>query len=135
VPELARLKAASNELAAAITADAEGFGQGVDGLGADTVQADAELEDIVIVFGTGVDLGDAIHDLAQGDAAAVVTDRDSGAVNLDLHLAPVAHDVFINGIVHNLLQEDVASVIVVRPLRCAHVHAVRSRMCSSEDSV
>src|SRR5437660_1073192 len=48
------------------------FGQRVHRLGAHTVQADAELEHVIVVFGAGVDLRDAVHHLAQRNAAAEI---------------------------------------------------------------
>jgi hypothetical protein len=58
----------------------EGLGQRVDRLRADAVQADRELEDVVVVLAAGVDLADAVDDLAERDAAAEVADRDDGRV-------------------------------------------------------
>ena len=72
--EFALLEPGLHELAAAMAADDELAREGVDGLGADAVEADAELEDVVVVFGAGVDLRDALDDLAQGDAPAEIAD-------------------------------------------------------------
>jgi hypothetical protein len=48
----------------------------------------------------------------------------------------VAHDVFVNGVVNDLLEQDVTAVVRMRavPMRPMYM-PVRSRMCSSEDSV
>src|SRR5205823_13683803 len=90
------------------------FGQRVHRLGAHTVQADAELEHVVVVFGAGVDLGDAIDHFAQRDAAAKIAHAHFRALDAHLHFLAVAHDVFVNGVVDHLFQQDVAAVVVVR---------------------
>ena len=99
-------------------------GKGVDGLGADAVEADAELENVIVVFGAGVDLGDAIHHFAQGDAAPEIAHADRGAFDADLHLLAIAHDEFVNGVIDDLLEQDVAAVIVMGAVADApDVHA------------
>ena len=122
--QLALLEPGFHVFAAAMAADQELPGQGVDGLGADPVQADAELKHVVVVLRAGVDLGHAVHHLAQRDAAAEIPHAHGGALNVDLHLPAVAHDVFVNGVVDHLLEQDVAAVIVVRTIaETADIHA------------
>ena len=60
----------------AVGADDEVGRERVDGLGADAVEPHAELEDVVVVFGTGIDDRDALYYFAEGNAAAVVADLD-----------------------------------------------------------
>ena len=48
----------------------------VDRLGADPVQADTELKDVIVVFRAGVNLGNAIDHFAQWNSAAVIPDPD-----------------------------------------------------------
>jgi hypothetical protein len=45
------------------------------------------LEGLAVVFGAGVDDGDAVHQLAERDAAAVVAHLDGAVGELDLDLA------------------------------------------------
>ena len=71
----------------------------------------AELEDVVVVFGTGIDDRDALDDLAEGNAAAVVADLDSPLVDLDVNLLATAHDELIDGIVDDLLEQYVDAVV------------------------
>ena len=113
-----------HEFAAAMAAHQEFPGQGVDGLGADAVEADAELEDVVVVFGAGVDFGDAIHHLAQGDAASEIADGDGVALDVKLHFLAVAHDEFVHRVINDLLDQDVAAVVAVGAVPdAADVHA------------
>ena len=124
VLELAELEGRLDELALAKAADQELLRQRIDRLGADAVQADAELEYVVVVLGAGVDLRHAVHDLAQRDAAPEIAHRHALALDLDLDLLAVAHDEFINRVVYDLLEQDVAAVIVVGAVAdAADVHA------------
>ena len=102
------------KLPVAMAAHQERFREGVDRLGADAVEADAELEHVVVVFRAGVDLGNAVHDLAERDAAPEIAHADARAVDLDLDLLAVAHDVFVNRVVHDLLEQDVTAVVGMR---------------------
>ena len=70
VLELALLEGGLDEFAFAKAADKELLRERVDRLGADAVEADAELEDVIVVFGAGVDLGNAIHHFAQRECRA-----------------------------------------------------------------
>ena len=70
--ELALLERGFDKFSFAKTADQKVLRQSVDGLGPDAVQADAELEHVVIVFGPGVNLRDAIDDFAQRNAASEI---------------------------------------------------------------
>ena len=107
-----------------MAAHEEVLGERVDGLGADAVQADGELENFVVVLGAGVDLGDAVHDFAEGNAPSIIAHGDDVALNADLDLLARTHDEFIDGIVDDLLEEDVAAVIVVGAIpEAPDVHA------------
>ena len=124
VLELALLEAGFDELALAEAADEEFLREGVDGFGADAVEADAELEDVVVVLGAGVDLGDAVHDFAQRDAAAEIADGDGFVLDGDLDFLAGAHDEFVNGVINDLLEQDVAAVVVMGAVAdAADVHA------------
>ena len=112
--QLANLETRLGKLAIAMAAHEKVFRQRVDGFRADAVEADAELKHLVIVFRAGVDLGNAVHHLAQRDAAPIIAHADAAVGDLDLDLLAVAHDVFVNRVVHDLLEQDVAAVVRVR---------------------
>src|ERR1017187_671362 len=97
-----------------MTADKKVFRQRVDGFGADAVQANAELEHLVVVFRAGIDLGNTVHDLAEWYAAPVIAHGHAVALDVDRDLLAVAHDVFVNRVVHDLLEQDVAAVVGMR---------------------
>ena len=112
------------EFAFAIAANGEAGGEGIDGFGADAVEADAELEDVVVVLGAGVDGGDAVDEFAVGDAASVVADGDDAVVDGDVDFFAVAHDVFVDGVIDDFFDEDVDAVVVVGAVADApDVHA------------
>ena len=82
------------------------------------------MEDVVVVFRAGVDLGDAIDNFAEGNAAAKITDGDGFFFDADLNLLAGAHDVFVDGIVDDFFEEDVTAVIVMGAIAdAADVHA------------
>ncbi len=106
-------KHAFHEFTVAMAADDELLRQRIHRLGADAVQTHAELEHVVVVFRAGVDLGHALDDLAQRNAPAVIADGDAVALDGDVHLLAEPHDVFVDGVVDDLLEQDVTAVVVV----------------------
>ena len=85
---------------------------------------DAELEHVVIVFRAGVDLGNAVHDFAQRNAAPEIAHGHAVAFDVDLHFLAVAHDEFVNGVIHDFLEQDVAAVVGIAAVADApDVHA------------
>jgi len=102
------------ELPIPMAADGEVFRQRVDGLSAHPVEADAELEDLAVVFGAGVDLRDAVHNLAQRNAPAEIPHAHAVALDIDFDLLAETHDELVNRVVDDLLQQDVTTVVVVR---------------------
>src|SRR5437879_883345 len=84
--DFALFESGFDELALAMAANEEILGEGVYGFGADSVEADTELEDVVVVFGAGVNLRDAIHDFAEGDAASEIADGDGLFLDGDMDL-------------------------------------------------
>src|ERR1035441_4702810 len=112
--QLADLKTRLGELAVAMAAHEKVFRQRIDGFRPDSVEADAELKHLIIVFRAGVDLGNAVHDLAERDAAPVIAHRHVVALDVDGDFLAVAHDVFVNRVVHDLLEQDVAAVVGMR---------------------
>ena len=124
VLELALLESGLDEFAFAMAADEKILGKRIDRLGADAVQADAELEDIVVVFRAGIDLGNAIDDFAQRNAAAEIAHGHRVVLDRDLDLLAVAHDEFIDGVIDDLLEQDVAAIVVMGAVAdAADVHA------------
>lgn len=90
--------------------DAEEVAEGVDGFDADAIESDGAFEGFAVVFGTGVDLGGAFDEFAQGDTAAVVAHGDHVVFDFDLDFLAVAHDVFVDAVVENFLEQDVDAV-------------------------
>ena len=81
------------------------------------VQADAELEHVVVVFRARVDRETQSTTCRAGCRARNrAPSRDS--IEIWTSFA-VAHDPFINGIIHDLLEQDVATVVGMRavPMR------------------
>src|SRR6185437_8467120 len=112
--QLADLETRLGEFTVAMAADEKVFRQRIHGLRADAVEADAELKHVVIVFRAGVDLGNAVHDLAERNATPEIAHRHAITVEADVNFLAVAHDEFINGVVHNLLEQDIAAVVGMR---------------------
>ena len=98
--------------------------QSVDRFLAHPVQSHCLLEGVAVVFGARVDDRNALHQLAQGDAPAVVADPASLVGHFDLDLPAVPHREFIDGIIDRLLQQDVNAVLDMRSVaQPANVHA------------
>ena len=114
--QLALLEGRFHEFTAPVAAHHELAREGVDRLGAHAVQPHAELKHLVVVLGPGVDGRDAVDHLAQRNAPAKIADRDAAALDLDLDLATVAHDEFVDGVVDHLLEQDVATIVIVRAI-------------------
>ena len=122
--EHALLERRPGELALAEARHGERVRQRVDRLGAHPVQAHAELEHVVIVLRPRVDARDALDDLAQRDAPAVVAHGHFQAVDCQQHLVAVAHDELVDSVVDDLLEQDVHAVVVVAAIAdAADVHA------------
>src|SRR5581483_7772276 len=122
--ELARLESGFSVLAGTNASHKKCLRKSVDRLGPDTIQADGELKNFIVVLGAGVDLGNAVHHLAQRNAPSEVAHGHRAALDLDVHLLAVAHDVFINRIIDDLLEQNVAAVVIMRPVPDApDVHA------------
>ena len=92
--------------------DLEEVGQRVHRLDADAVEADGFLERLAVVLRAGVDLGGAVEEFPERNAAAEVADLDA-AFLVDLHadLLAVAHDVLVDRVVDGLLEQDVEAVV------------------------
>src|SRR5436190_18100339 len=99
-----------------MAADEEFVRERVDGFGADAVQADAELEDLVVIFGAGVYFRDTIDHFAERDAAAEIAHRHAVVLDVNLDFLAVAHDVFVNRIIDDLFEQDVTAIVLVRSI-------------------
>ncbi len=108
--ELPFLEDRLDELALPVADHLELRGEGVHRLGADAVQTDGKLEHVVVELPARVHLADAVDDLAQGDAAAVVTDGHGELLAHDLDDLAFSHDELIHAVVDDFLQEDVDPV-------------------------
>src|SRR6266540_224034 len=122
--EAALFEGSLDEFAATMAADGELLRERVDGLRPDAVEADAELEDVIVVFGPGVDLGDAIDHFAQGDAASEVAHAHARAFDVQVDFLAEAHDEFVDGVIDHFFEEDVTAVVVMGAVADApDVHA------------
>ena len=100
------------------------LGKGIHRLGSDTVEADRELENISVVLCTGVDHRNAFHYLTQRDTTPVVPHPASAVfLNCDVNPFAIPHDVFVYGIINNLFDQDIDTVIRVRAItQAADIH-------------
>ena len=102
VLKLALFERGFDELAFPVAAHQEVLGKGVNGFGAYPVEADAELENIVVVLCTRVNLGHAIDHLSQRNTSPEIAHCDGFVFDADLDLFAGAHNEFVDGIVDDL---------------------------------
>ena len=114
--ELPPLEAGSPEAAFAVTDHLESVREGVHRLAPDAVQPYGELEDIVVVLAPGIDLADALDQLAQRDAPPVVADAEGVLIQGDLDALALAHDELVDGVVDDLLEHDVDAIQGMGPV-------------------
>ncbi|MPL58967.1 hypothetical protein SDC9_04513 [bioreactor metagenome] len=93
--------------------DPEAGGKGVHRLGAHPVQAHGELEHLVVVLGARIDGGDAVDDLAQGNAPAVVPDPDRAVLYGHQDFVARSHDELVHRVVDHFLYQNVDAVVGV----------------------
>ena len=99
-------------------------GKRVHGLCADAVHADGEHIAVLVELAAGIGLRDAIHEFAQRDAASVVAHGEGALVGGDVDAPPEAHDVLVDGVVHDFLEHHVNAVVRVGTVaHAADVHA------------
>ena len=104
--------------------DFEERGKEIHRLDPDPVESDGFLERFAVVFRSRVDDGGAVLQLAERDPAAVVAHADEAILDLDVDLLAVAHDVLVDGVVDDLLEEDVNPIVLSRSItQLADVHA------------
>ena len=102
----------------------EGFRESVDRLGTDAVEADGELEDVVVVFAAGIHHRDAFDHLVERNAAAEVADGDAVIVDGEFDPFAMAHDELVDAVVDAFLEQHVDAVFGVRTIaQSANVHA------------
>ena len=104
------------ETAFAMGTDPKGRGEGIDGFEPDSIESDAELENIIVVLGAGIDLGDAFRHFAEGDAATEIADDDVTIFDIDVDFAAVPHDMLIDGIIDDLFEQDIDAIVVIGPI-------------------
>src|SRR6185369_9948310 len=110
--ELALPEGGFDKLAFAVAAHEEISGKRVNSLGADPIEANTELKNIVVVLCTGVNLRDTLDDFAEGNAAPEIAYGHRFVLDADLHFLARTHDELVNGIINNLLQQNIAAVII-----------------------
>ena len=104
--------------------DLELRGKRVHGLRADAVHADGEHISVLVELAAGVDFRDAVHEFAERDAAPVVAHGEGAVVGGDVDAPSEAHDVLVDGVVHDFLEHHVDAVVGVRTVaHAADVHA------------
>ena len=111
--ELSGFEFSFDKFAVAVGADEEVGGEGIDGLGADAVEAYAELEDFVVIFCAGVDFGDAVDNFTEGNAAPEVADGDGVVFDDNIDAFAVPHDEFVDTVIDDFFDEDVDPVVIV----------------------
>ena len=124
--EFAELEDGLGEFAVAHAAHAEILGKRVHGFRAHAVHAHGKLERVGVELAACVDLGHAVHHLAERYAASAVAHRDRPRIPVEgyVYALSAAHYEFVHGVVHDLLQEDVYAVFVMRAVRgAADVHS------------
>jgi hypothetical protein len=109
--EYAALEYGLEILAFAVRYDAEAARQRVHRLGAYAVQAHGKLEYVVVVLCSRVDDGHAVDDLAQGYAPAPVAYGDSAVAYGYAYALAVAHDVFVDGVIHHFFKQYIDAVV------------------------
>ena len=112
-------------LAVAHAADGEFARKGVDRLHADTVQSHRLAErGAVLELAAGVHFRHRVGEFVERDAAAVVADGDPMLLDVHLDGLAVPHHVFVDGVVHHLLDEHVHAVVGLAAVaEAADVHA------------
>ena len=84
------------------------------------------MEDLAIIFSASVQFADSVDHLEQRDAATVVADGDLalGEVDFYFNLFAEPRGVFVDGVIDDLLDEDVDAVVVRGAVaQFADVHA------------
>ena len=98
-------------------------GKSVDSLCTHPVETYAELEHVIIVFGSGIDLGYAVNDLSERDSSAVVADADLLVLEPDDDAVAGSHYEFIDAVVDDFLHQHIYSVVHVGAVsQTADVH-------------
>ena len=102
----------------------EALGERVDGLGADAVQTYGLLEGLVVELASRVQYAGGLDDGVERDAAAEVAHGDFVVLDIDQDLLAEAHGVLVDGVVHDLLEQDIDAVTFLASVaEAADVHA------------
>ena len=99
-------------LALAIASHLEVRAQCVDGFHTDTVQADTLLESLRVVLTACIQHADGLDELSLRDAAAIVAHRHTQVVvDIDLDALAGIHLELVDGVVDDLLQQHINTVL------------------------
>ena len=109
--EQAALKAGFGVFAIAIGHHAKIDRKRVDRFAAHAVETHAKLENIVVVFGTGIDNRNALDNFAERNTAPIVAHTDAIGVNCHIDFCAKTRNKFIDGIIHHLFEQNVYAVI------------------------
>ena len=71
------------------------------------------MKDVVVVLGARVYLGNAIYHLAKRNSAAEIPDRNRFVLDINFDFFAGAHDEFIDGVIDDLLEQDVAAIVIM----------------------
>ena len=72
------------------------------------------MEYVVVVFAAGIHYGNAFHQFTQRDAAPVIANADAYPFQLDVNALAGAHDIFVNAVVDDFLDQDINPVVRMR---------------------
>ena len=112
--QLSFLKRSLAHLSVAIARHLKTTAQSIHRLQTDTIQADALLERLGIVFTTGIQLADRLDELALRNTTTVVTNTYTQVV-LDGHfyLLTSSHLELVDTVVHHFLQQHINTVVIL----------------------
>ena len=101
------------ELTFAIAGNCKLGGKRIHGLGPNAVQANAELEYVIVVLGASIDARNAFNHLTERDTASEITYADAIALDRDINLPAVSHDELVHSIVDRLFEQNINAIIIV----------------------
>lgn len=97
--------------------------EGVYGFDTDAVEANGFFECFGVVFGTGIDFGGAVHELAEGNATSEIADGDEAFFEVNFDGFAVAHRELIDCVVDDFFEEDVDPIVGGRTVaQFAYIH-------------
>ena len=79
--------------------------------GTHAIEAHTFLKRFTVVFGAGINFAHHIHHFTQRNTPAIIPHRNFIAGNIYIHMAAIAHGVFINTIVNRFFQQYINTII------------------------